>query len=65
MRKTHNHKNVASNRGHDRGQGQSDKFKEAARKLGVDEDSDRFDEVMRELAKKPPAPREKPKLDKK
>lgn len=43
---------------------QSDKFKEAAGELGVDEDSDRFDEVMRELAKKPPAPREKPKPNK-
>ena len=44
---------------------QVDRFKEAARELGVDEDSDRFDEVMRELAKKPPEPREKPKSDKK
>lgn len=44
---------------------QAEKFKDAARELGVDEDSDRFDEVIRELAKKPPKPRDKPKSDKK
>ena len=44
---------------------QIDKFKEAARQLGVGEDSDRFDKVMRELVEKPPEPREKPKSDKK
>lgn len=36
---------------------QSEKFKEAARELGAEDDPARFDEVMRRLAKKPPEPR--------
>lgn len=41
---------------------QSEKFKEAARELGAEDDPARFDEVMRRLAKKLPEPR-KPKKD--
>lgn len=40
---------------------QLDKFKEAARELGADENEDRFDEAMKRLAKKPPEPRDKEK----
>jgi len=42
-------------------QTQSDKFKEAARELGAEDDPARFDEVMRRLAKKKPEPRKAPK----
>ena len=40
-------------------QSQLDKFKEAARELGVDEDEARWDERLKKLAKAKPAP-EKP-----
>ena len=38
---------------------QSEKFKEAARELGCDEDEGRWDERLRKMAKPKPAP-EKP-----
>jgi hypothetical protein len=38
---------------------QSDKFKEAARELGCDEDEARWDETLRKVAKQKPEP-EKP-----
>lgn len=44
---------------------QSEKFSSFARSIEAEENEERFDEVMRELAKKPPAPREKTKSDKK
>lgn len=41
------------------GKSQSDKFKEAARELGADEDEARWDERLKKIAKAKPAP-EKP-----
>jgi hypothetical protein len=38
-----------------------DKFREAARQLGTDDDPERFAERVRNLAKAPPAPADKPK----
>jgi hypothetical protein len=38
---------------------QSDKFKDAARELGCDEDEPRWDERLRKVAERKPAP-EKP-----
>jgi hypothetical protein len=40
-------------------QSQSDKFKEAARELGCDEDEGRWDDRLRKLARQKPEP-EKP-----
>lgn len=40
---------------------QSEKFKEAARELGAEDDPARFDEVMRRLAKRKPEPRKERK----
>lgn len=40
---------------------QSDKFKEAARELGADEDEKRWDERLRKVVKqRPPEPEPKP-----
>jgi len=41
------------------GRSQAEKFEEAARELGAENDPARFDEVMRRLAQKPPEPRRK------
>jgi hypothetical protein len=35
---------------------QSERFKQAARELGCDDDPERFKETVRKLAKAPPAP---------
>lgn len=43
---------------------QLEKFREAARELGADENEERFDEAMKRLVKKPPEPREKLKPEK-
>lgn len=53
---------MASKEMAEKSKSQSEKFKDAARELGADDDPERFDEVMRRLAKTPPEPR-KPKKD--
>jgi hypothetical protein len=40
----------------DSAQSQSERFKQAARELGCDDDPERFKETVRKLAKAPPAP---------
>lgn len=47
-----------------RGKSQRDKFIDAARKLGCDDNADRFNAVVKKLAEQPPQPR-KPKKVKK
>ncbi|MCU4162213.1 hypothetical protein AiwAL_19390 [Acidiphilium sp. AL] len=43
---------------------QTDRFKEAARELGCDEDEAAFDDKLRALAKPKPRPSAKPKNEK-
>lgn len=64
LRKAQQVSSSGANRHDGISQYQIKKFEAAARELGVDESPDEFDKVMRELAKKPPAPREKSKKDK-
>jgi hypothetical protein len=40
---------------------QSERFKEAARQLGADQESDLFAHLVTEVAKQPPEPRRRPK----
>ena len=39
---------------------QVEKFKEAARELGAEDDSERFAETVRKIAKSPPSPQSRP-----
>jgi hypothetical protein len=55
---------MAKSKTHTTRNDQLSKFKQAVEELGGDNNPDRFDEVMRDLTKKPPAPREKSKKDK-
>lgn len=43
---------------------QADKFREAARELGIDESGERFDERLKRIAKSPPPKSEDAKKDK-